>query len=63
MIKERIVQITLARKSHSCEECPAPIARGELYYSLYWPGAGLGSNKFPDRVHIDCLLNYMEKEG
>ena len=45
-----------ARKEHRCTECPDPIAAGTLYYEVVLAGSGLGSLKFPARVHPgDCV--------
>lgn len=51
----KIAELRRARNEHTCAECGLPITLGEQYYCIYWAGAGLGSLKFPKRVHIDCL--------
>ncbi len=42
-----------ALKSYDCAACPDPILLGEQH-DCYYFGRGLGSKKFPDRVHINC---------
>jgi len=55
-----IATLTLARKQHRCVQCPKPILAGAYYYAIICGGAGLGSTKFPDRVHSDCLQPYFQ---
>ncbi len=54
-LKGRRADLTTARRTHECCQCPRPIAKGEDYYSIIIPGAGLASLKFPLRAHVDCL--------
>ncbi len=52
-----------AKKEHRCIGCPHPILHGEDYWSITLNGAGLGSTKFPDRIHKgDCLSKYIYDE-
>lgn len=51
-----------ARKDFDCLVCPLKIRAKEHYYSIVY-GNGLGSLKFPDRVHMHCLEKYWEREG
>jgi hypothetical protein len=55
--------MTKARKDHRCKVCPMPIVRGTHYYSVTYNGAGLGSIKFPNRLHIECINKYWERIG
>ena len=48
-----------ARKEHTCKQCGAPILKGDHYWEVTLAGSGLGSNKFPARVHAGSCL---EKE-
>ena len=57
----RIVERKRARKIHDCKECGEPILQGEVYLSITIAGAGLGSIKFPDRIHLVCLGEYLRK--
>ncbi len=52
-----------ARKQHRCSECPFPIFLGERYFEVVLNGSGLGSSKFPDRVHARCLRTHWEKNN
>ncbi|KKN48218.1 hypothetical protein LCGC14_0654800 [marine sediment metagenome] len=57
----RIATLRRAHKSHRCDECNLLIESGQYYYELVWGGAGLGSLKFPDHVHVDCVHTYIHK--
>lgn len=50
-----------ARKDHKCKECPTPIAAGDEYFEVVIGGGGLGSLKFPSRIHIGCLNSYRKR--
>ena len=52
-----------ARKVHECAASGLPIERGEDHYCVYICGAGLGDTKFPDRVHIECIHDYLNFGG
>lgn len=43
-----------AKKEFTCSECKLPIIPGEDYWSITLNGAGVGSLKYPDRIHIAC---------
>jgi len=58
--KHRIAELKKARKMYWCDSCGLPIIQGEHYYCVTWAGAGLGSIKFPDRVHVECLEKFLE---
>ena len=49
-----VARLTKARKPYKCYSCGDPIEPGEYHYCVYY-GMGLGSLKFPDRVHQGCL--------
>lgn len=51
----KIATLRQARKAHKCSECGFPIPTGTNYYEVVYAGSGLGSLKFPDRFHIECL--------
>ena len=57
-IRGRVLTIRTARKWHKCSECGLPIFPQEQYYQVTIGGGGLGSLKFPDRVHQNCIENY-----
>lgn len=57
----RIADLRKAQRTHECNECHRLIPKGSSYYSVVIPGGGLGSLKFPDRVHLDCLNAYFER--
>ena len=57
----RIAELKRARKIHNCRECGDTILQSDLYYSVTIAGGGLGSIKFPDRVCVDCIDDYLEK--
>ena len=51
----------LGNYGYECKECGLPIEPREYYYSVTWAGSGLGSIKFPDRVHMGCVLNFLNR--
>lgn len=55
----KIATLRRARKQHSCKYCPAPIFSGEHYWEIVLASSGLGSTKFPTRVHVGACY---EKE-
>lgn len=57
----RIATITKATKHHRCSVCQEYIIKGTQYYTVTIAGSGLGSIKFPEHVHIECLSAYFEK--
>lgn len=56
----RIATLTKARKLHRCAVCPEYIPKGDYYYSVVVGGGGLGSLKFPTRVHTYCLEKHFD---
>ncbi len=56
----KIVDLKRARKEHQCKECKLPIFKGQLYYSITLAGSGLGSLKFPDRLHLNCINKHLD---
>ena len=58
-INGKIIQRRNARKAHSCKCCGITIVPGP-YYEITLAGSGLGSIKYPDRVHSRCLDNYLD---
>ena len=54
------VETKKARKIHDCNACPRLIFPGSQYYAIFY-GKGLGSLKFPDRIHTWCLKDYTDK--
>lgn len=59
----RTATLRKARKDHRCSACPEIILKREHYWSIVLNGSGLGSIKFPDRIHLKCLSKYCEREG
>jgi hypothetical protein len=41
-------------------KCKRPIKPGSRYYSVTIGGGGLGSIKFPDRVHEECVDPFLD---
>ena len=54
-------ELTRARKLHRCCVCQEYINKKEQYYSIIIGGGGLGSIKFPERSHINCLDTFWAK--
>lgn len=42
-----------------CSECSQPLPAGDPHYSVTIGGGGLGSVKFPERVHVDCIYQHL----
>ena len=59
--ENRIAILTRSRKYHRCAVCQEYIYKREHYYSITVGGSGLGSIKFPQRVHIHCLDAFLER--
>ncbi len=57
----RTAQLTKAKKHHRCGVCQEYINKGSQYYAITLNGSGLGSIKFPERIHIECLDAYFAK--
>ena len=57
----RIAELHKARNGYKCDECGQPIEPREYYYSVTWGGSGLGSIKFPDHVHMGCVMNFLNR--
>ncbi len=62
-INGKVAELVTARKTYKCDECGYPIVPHSDYYQITLGGAGLGSIKFPDRVHVHCIEKYMETGG
>jgi len=56
----RIAQLIRARVNHRCCVCQEYIEERDYYYSVVVGGGGLGSIKFPERVHTYCLEKYFD---
>lgn len=56
-----IAELRKARKSFTCSQGHKEIEKGTLYYSVTIGGGGLGSLKYPDRVHLDCLEEFLRR--
>lgn len=63
IIPGAILDLRTARKDHSCAECPEVIVPGEEYIEKTLAGAGLGSIKFPTRLHQRCIDKHLSKGG
>lgn len=61
--RDRVATLRKARKSHLCQQCHGLILAGSNYYALTIGGGGLGSLKFPDRVHECCLNGFLAARG
>ena len=57
-----IATLRKARTGKKCAVCGFPIDSGQQYYEIVMGGGGLGSLKFPDHVHLECLNIYLGKE-
>lgn len=52
----KVATLRHARKQHDCKHCAIPIFPDTYYWEVVLAGSGLGSIKFPTRVHAgDCL--------
>jgi len=58
-VNGKIATLRRARKTHKCVECGLPIEPKTHYYSVTLGGSGLGSLKFPDDIHIECINKYL----
>ena len=58
---QQIATLTTARKAFICKWCGEIIKPREQYYSIIYAGSGLGGLKYPDRVHIDCVEDYLNE--
>lgn len=56
----RVFTLRKARVYHRCTECMHLIDPGDQYYSVTWGGTGLGSLKFPDSIHIECVDKFID---
>ena len=57
-----IAELVTARKAHRSACCGLPIEVGEEHYRITIGGGGLGSLKFPDRVHERCIKEYLRRK-
>jgi len=48
-----------SQKAFKCRECGGGVPAGTSYYRVTLCGSGLGSIKFPDPVHIDCVESHL----
>jgi len=60
--QNRIASLTRARKYHRCAVCQELINKGDQYYAITFSYAGLGSIKFPERCHIECMDKFFSKK-
>jgi len=56
-----IATLRRVRKEHRCSICGFLIEPGQEYYEVVAGGGGLGWLKFPDRCHVGCLNQYLER--
>jgi len=59
-VNGKIADLITARKTYKCDECGYPVVPHSDYYMVTLAGAGLGSIKFPDRVHVHCIETYLK---
>lgn len=59
-INGKVIDLKLARKEHTCTTCKQTIIPDSAYYHIVLAGSGLGSLKFPDRVHLRCIDKYLK---
>jgi hypothetical protein len=50
-----------ARNSYICDVCHGVIEKGEQYYTAIIGGGGLGSIKWPARLHLTCRRRHQER--
>ena len=60
--QHHIVTVRKAKKEHTCSQCRELIAKGQEYCEVVFGGSGLASLKFPDRVHRNCINNFLMRE-
>jgi hypothetical protein len=60
-INGSIAELVKARKTYNCHACGLPIETREEHYCIYIGGGGLGSLKFPDRIHQKCINDYSNR--
>lgn len=58
-IRGHIITPMVARKEYKCAKCGLPIKPKRGYCEIVKGGGGLGWLKFPDRVHPNCLAEYL----
>ncbi len=49
-----------ARKGYLCKACHEDILWQDIYYAVTIGGGGLGSLKFPTRIHLHCKDAFLE---
>ena len=62
-VNGKVAELVTARKNYKCDECGYPIVPHSDYYRVTLAGAGLGSIKFPDRVHVHCIEENLKVGG
>lgn len=50
-----------ARKRYRCYLCRQDILPGTFYYAVEIGGGGLSSMKFPDRIHIGEIQEFIDR--
>jgi len=56
----RIAELRRSMKFYPCAQCQKAIKPGDYYYAVTIAGGGLGSIKFPWRVHEDCISQFLK---
>jgi len=59
----KVAILTRARKGHKCVADEHPIEKGTDYYCVYIGCGGLYNLKFPDRVCVECINDYLTSGG